>query len=365
VKTPASLVALSARTSEQLRQHASNLLALLKCTPDLSINDLGFSLLVGRMQLTYRLACVARSQDELIHQIEQWLKTGEATEVYSGNTQQGRVREHVSLRKFGNHCIQECRNSPGEAIYLEHLATIADLYIQGYPLDFPALFPHGSRRMPLPTYPFARERYWVGKAVATATETAPSSTAILRPQQWQFIPQPASGPAGGNGRHGTMGSREKMELFLRQEVASQLEKPLEEISLQLSYFDLGLSSLGAANVVQKLNQLLRESMLPSALFEYTNIESLAAYLSETYPAKIGAIKVISQTRTPDNSAEAVPPATITHLPHSKLLYDRPVASTQQRADSTAETAMSAAEHVLDKIRWQETFLDDSVEVLKF
>jgi acyl transferase domain-containing protein/tryptophanase/acyl carrier protein/SAM-dependent methyltransferase len=365
VKAPAFLVTLSARTSEQLRQHASNLLAMLKRTPDLSMNDLSFSLLVGRMQLAYRLACVARSQEELTHQIEQWLEIGEATEAYCGDTQESRVREHISLRKFGNHCIDECRNGAGEAIYLEHLATIADLYSQGYSLDFPALFPRGSRRMPLPTYPFARERYWIGKSVATATETASCSTAILRPQQWQFIPAPAPGAVGGNGRLGGMDSREKMELFLRQEVAGQVEKRPEEISIQLSYFDLGLSSLGAANVVQKLNQLLGEDILPSALFQYTNIESLAAYLSESYPAKIVAIKVISETRTPGNSGEAVPRATITHLPQRRLLYDQPAASTQQGAESTAKTAVSSGVDVLEKIRWQETLLDDSVEILKF
>ena len=46
--------------------------------------------------------------------------------------------------------------------YLEQLAAIADLYIQGYALEFEQLF-SGEQysRISLPTYPFARERYWV------------------------------------------------------------------------------------------------------------------------------------------------------------------------------------------------------------
>jgi polyketide synthase PksN len=114
------------------------------------------------MHLNHRFSVVARTQEELAHLLEQWLETGTASNICTSQIQEGKTAENVSLTRFGNQCIQECRNSPGEAAYLEHLATIADLYVQGYSLDFPALFSRDSKRIALPTYPFADERYWIG-----------------------------------------------------------------------------------------------------------------------------------------------------------------------------------------------------------
>src|SRR5262249_8532764 len=149
VESPAYMVVLSARTGEQLKQQAGKLVAFVKRTPGLSINDLSFTRFVGSMHRAHRLACVVRDQEELVHLLEQWLQTGTAgSKLWSAEIQKGKSREHASLTKFGNQCIAECGNAPGPAAYLDHLSTIADLYIQGYSLDFHALFPRESKRMP-------------------------------------------------------------------------------------------------------------------------------------------------------------------------------------------------------------------------
>jgi polyketide synthase PksN len=111
VQSPAYLVVLSARNADQLRQHAHNLLALAKSTPDLSMNDLSYSLFVGRMHLSHRLSCVARSQPELIQWLERWLDTGAAGQVHTAELSEGRVREQAALKKFGNFCIRECKET--------------------------------------------------------------------------------------------------------------------------------------------------------------------------------------------------------------------------------------------------------------
>src|SRR4029077_13749639 len=77
------------------------------------------------------------------------------------------------LKKFGSYCIQECRNATDAASYLENLAAIAELYVKGYSLDYRALFSPDSRRIPLPTYPFAREHYWVDTSGAVRTQATP------------------------------------------------------------------------------------------------------------------------------------------------------------------------------------------------
>ncbi|MGC2744318.1 MAG: beta-ketoacyl synthase N-terminal-like domain-containing protein, partial [Candidatus Angelobacter sp.] len=153
------IVVLSALTQEQLKQQARNLLGFLKRKPTLSMNDLSFTLVAGRMHLSSRLACIARHQKELVHALEEWVNTGTASQLYTSDNRESRVRESPSLKKFGNYCIEECRSATNPAAYLENLTAIAELYAKGYSLDLRALFAPSSRRIPLPSYPFAREHY--------------------------------------------------------------------------------------------------------------------------------------------------------------------------------------------------------------
>ncbi|ELR72054.1 Malonyl CoA-acyl carrier protein transacylase [Fulvivirga imtechensis AK7] len=171
IESPAYLVVLSAQTQEQLKQQAENLLSYCKNTPDVSLNNLSYTLFVGRVHLRDRLACVVRNYQELVQYLEKWLETGTVSQVYTSEINEGKVREQVSLKNFANQCIHECRNGISPVRYVEHLSTIADLYIKGYSLDFESLFVKGSKRISLPTYPFARERYWV----------EPLSSAQLKP----------------------------------------------------------------------------------------------------------------------------------------------------------------------------------------
>jgi polyketide synthase PksN len=179
VQLPGYIVALSAHSRDQLKQQGKNLLALLQRTPDLSLNDLSFTLFVGRKHLPCRLSCVARNQKELIHGLEQWIETGVASQVYAANVQDNTVRENASLKKFGNYCIRECKNATDAAAYLENLEAIAELYAKGYSLDFRALLSPYSRRIPLPTYPFAKERYWADGNGAARPHSSSATEALL------------------------------------------------------------------------------------------------------------------------------------------------------------------------------------------
>lgn len=164
IELPGYLFVLSARTQEQLRHQVDNLLALVKRGKDLSLNDVSYTLFTGRAHLRHRISCVARNREELIYRLREWKETGTAQEVYTAELSEGKSREQAALKKFGNYCIEQCGVVTDSVDYCEHLATIAELYVQGYSLDFHLLFPPGSRRTPLPTYPFARVHHGVDSA---------------------------------------------------------------------------------------------------------------------------------------------------------------------------------------------------------
>jgi acyl transferase domain-containing protein/acyl carrier protein/SAM-dependent methyltransferase len=174
------LVVLSARSSGQLKQQVRNLLAHLEHAANLAMTDLSFSLLMGRTHFGHRLACVAHDGSELVRLLEQWAESGAAPQVYVAEIQ-GRIRERASMKKFGAYCIQNCKNSPDFASYRENLAAVAELYVEGYDLDFRSLLPEDARRVPLPTYPFARERYWIDTVSAAGPRVPAPPFSRLHP----------------------------------------------------------------------------------------------------------------------------------------------------------------------------------------
>ncbi|HEX9984336.1 MAG TPA: SDR family NAD(P)-dependent oxidoreductase [Thermoanaerobaculia bacterium] len=355
---PGYLVVLSARTPEQLKQQVRNLVAKLESTPDVSINDVSYSLAVGRMHLSHRLAVVARSRTQLGLTLRQWADTGTAAQVYTAEVPDGRFREQVALKKFGNYCIRECREPGDAATYLENLAAVAELHVQGYALDLEGLFPAGSKRVPLPTYPFARERYWVATtAVAAPARTVPAQVRGLSLQPphadkkanavettWLFVREQPSTP-GAVVYNGSMGAAEKMELFLKQETALQLQRPIDDVPINESYFDLGLTSLAIAHLIRNLSQLLDEDLSPSALFDYTDIRSLAVYLAHTYAGKIDTLYVVKQgSGEPHLERRNLHPAKLTPILR------------KQEAAPVAVVPELTREQVLEQVLWQDDAL---------
>ncbi|WP_338930995.1 SDR family NAD(P)-dependent oxidoreductase [Streptomyces netropsis] len=175
---PAHLLTLSADTAEQLREQAERLVAHCVAHPGLDLGDVSFTLLLGRKHLPHRLACVARGQDEVVHALRQWLATGASPHVHVGEPAQRGQGERASLKGYGNDCIHRSVSATDAAPRTELLSTVADLYAQGYDLDYAGLFA-GQRplRVPLPTYPFARDRYWVPTAQRSAAALEPTSSA--------------------------------------------------------------------------------------------------------------------------------------------------------------------------------------------
>nr|QEO74213.1 methyltransferase [uncultured bacterium] len=275
VESPASMVVLSARTAEQLRQQARNLLAHLERTPGLSMTDLSFSLLVGRTHLSHRLSCIARNQNELIRLLGQWIEAGAANQVYTAEIQEGRIREQASLKKFGNYCIEECKSATNAAVYVENLAAIAELYVQGYSLDFQSLFSTDARRIPLPTYPFARERYWVDGAQATAPRsTATPIVTVPRAPETKAVSRERSTftTSGGD-------LRGWLQNELTQMIAESLNLQPREVSPEKVLVDLGFDSIGLTNFANALNQKFGLDLTPVLFFDYPSVSEIAKYLS--------------------------------------------------------------------------------------
>ncbi|GGR19850.1 hypothetical protein GCM10010219_25800 [Streptomyces netropsis] len=196
VRPSAHLVTLSALSHEQLRTQAEQLADHLRAHPDTDLGDVSLTLLLGRRHCAVRLACVARTTDELADRLREWLSTGREEHVRVADLSESRPSGDTSQARRGNSRIRQCAAGASESDRVEHLAVVRDLYLQGCELEYAELFAAGAhRRTPLPTYPFSRQRYWLPEAVE-----APS-----RPPAARVEPVPAEHPAPpADGNHLTL-----------------------------------------------------------------------------------------------------------------------------------------------------------------
>lgn len=175
---PGYLIVLSARSREQLSRQAEQLIQFCTTEPYVDCGDMCYTLLLGRKHFNYRLACIVSSQQELATLLKNWLEKGDESQIHLAKLSGINLREQLTQKRYGNQCLQECQNSIRTSDYLERLAEIADLYVQGYRLEFEKLFTNGQySKISLPTYPFSKERYW---ALEKEGDSAGSSPAMTR-----------------------------------------------------------------------------------------------------------------------------------------------------------------------------------------
>ena len=187
---PLHLLTLSAKTRKALARQIQNYSLYLINNPNTLIEDICFTVNTGRYHFSHRIAAVAESIDDL------HLQLVAAEKNFSSNFFQGiagdqtgpKITFDVSERPFDrgqltditadSHVLQSSYRLPaswsdkGECHLL--LSALGKLYAHGADIDWENFYHDGSkpRRIPLPTYPFERKRYWVAKTdISVATES--------------------------------------------------------------------------------------------------------------------------------------------------------------------------------------------------
>ncbi|MDN3268138.1 SDR family NAD(P)-dependent oxidoreductase [Streptomyces sp. MA15] len=136
------VVALSARTGEQLTRRAADLAGALRARPETRLADVAHTLAVGRRHLGERLALVVASVAELV----------DALDAFAAGRTPSVPHTRATARRTTAAAVSPARPSTAPEIVAESWANGA--------LDALAPVP-GGRRIALPAYPFAGERHWV------------------------------------------------------------------------------------------------------------------------------------------------------------------------------------------------------------
>ncbi len=238
------LLVLSAKTETALNTAAANLAAYLRQHLYLNLADAAYTLQVGRKHFEHRRIVLCRSLEEAIQRL--------------GTFEE--LSEHSFL--------------PGLA---SRLLETGKIWSAGSDVDWPNFAHHAHRRIPLPTYPFERQHYWI--------EPPHSSTRSSR-----VLPLHSTKPTDGAPRntlsvpYGDDIPRDEYEEQIAAIWADVLG--IEQIGMHDDFFELGGDSLLAIQLISRLRDLFHVTLSDHSLIHAPTIAMLSEFIEQTYAKRI-------------------------------------------------------------------------------
>ncbi|MBY9087709.1 PfaD family polyunsaturated fatty acid/polyketide biosynthesis protein, partial [Paenibacillus sp. HN-1] len=162
------LFVLSAASKEQLKTYARLMNEFIESNETLNLADLAYTLQVGRSAMDFRLVVLANSKGDLLKAFDDFIE-----DQASGNVRFNQVKKKKDVTTILQHDIEK-----------RDYRKISELWVEGLDIDWNQLYRIHDRpsRISIPTYPFARERYWLPENIMRTDHTATlSATSIIHP----------------------------------------------------------------------------------------------------------------------------------------------------------------------------------------
>ena len=179
------LIVLSARNKARLQATIEQLLAYVTHHETPSLADLAYTLQVGRMAMEERIGLIVDSKADLIETCNAVLAGRDPEDVY-----RGQMKKHDDvLALFAED--EDIERTIEVWMQKRRYSKLLALWARGFRIDWHKLYDGSSvsrpRRTSLPTYPFARERYWQDMPSNRASGEA---TKKVVPEEANRSPQP-------------------------------------------------------------------------------------------------------------------------------------------------------------------------------
>ena len=170
---------LSAKTAEQLRQRSKDLLEFIRAAErSIDLAAVAYTLQVGREAMDERVGFVVRSADELTDKLEAYVRG----ETAVGDFHRGQVKRSNDGLSILNQDDELQDALVFKLIDEKKLGKLLSLWVKGLEVDWRRLYGMVQpRRIPLPTYPFAKERCWIDAAADTGVAAKGAAIAAAHP----------------------------------------------------------------------------------------------------------------------------------------------------------------------------------------
>ncbi|MDB6040394.1 MAG: polyketide synthase, partial [Verrucomicrobiales bacterium] len=194
--TDPCLIVLSARNEARLYEQASQLLEFIAANQDLLLADIAYTLQIGREAMEERIGLLANSKAELEQSLRAFLDHKNEIERF--------YRREASARKNATAPFlddEEVRVMIGKWLNGKKFGKLLDLWVHGYTVDWTLLYQSAvPNRITLPTYPFAKEQYWLSNLgqpqrpenskERARSEARPEIQWLFAREEWQNKPIP-------------------------------------------------------------------------------------------------------------------------------------------------------------------------------
>ncbi len=298
----AVLIPISARNISRLREYVAEFVEFLRKSTGLVLQNLAYTLQVGREAMPERVVFVTHDIPELLSQCEALLQNEDNQPNCWRGEQIKQEKELGQLPEIASYLpdskAQWYAECPAE--------KLAQLWSEGYTLEWELLYLHlPAKRINLPTYPFAREPYWIPMmepADSTDKLSLPSLSAITVPSgqiqsgakprislaaldassEW---PEEKQAPLSLSTRGAAAADIAAGALMneLTISLADALAMAPGEIDADAKFIDLGLDSIIGVEWVRKVNDRYHTSLAVTKVYDYPTIREFSHYLSAEIP----------------------------------------------------------------------------------
>jgi acyl transferase domain-containing protein len=179
------------------------------------------------------------------------------------------------------------------------LESVSALHTAGLEMRLEAILPPLQRLVALPSYPFERESFWFKERQAASVTVAQNMAAALE------VPVPEVPKRGGDSKGvntalqlewAALSEQERasrMHNLVHTEVARILKFDPSRLSTKEGFFQMGMDSVMAAQLRNRLEQSLGRKFAVTVIFENPSVEklgrNLAAMVAPAAPAKGTAV----------------------------------------------------------------------------
>ncbi|BAY91155.1 MULTISPECIES: type I polyketide synthase [unclassified Tolypothrix] len=182
-------------------------------------------------------------------------------EVGPGRTLTTLVNKQKVAEQIVLSSLRHPQNQQSDIVFL--LNTLSQLWLQGIQIDWTQFYDHEQLyRIPLPTYPFEKKRYWIEPLVNSEVNSSPEAEII--------VPQPTF-------INNTLS-------ILKEIFSNSLGIKSSEINIHTPFLEMGIDSL----LLLQINRAIQEQLgvqIPFHIFleDSLTIDSLAAYITKEKP----------------------------------------------------------------------------------
>ncbi|MGB8955438.1 MAG: amino acid adenylation domain-containing protein, partial [Tumebacillaceae bacterium] len=302
-------ILLSAKNRERLEESAMRLIGAIRENrwTDADLPSIAYTLQVGREVMEERLALLVGSIGELEQKLEGFLHDDAGLQgVY-----QGHVKRNDELAGIFD-ADEDLQEAIEKWVAKRKYAKLLGLWVKGLTFNWELAYGERKpRRMSLPTYPFARERYWLADVQATAASSVTvvveeetrrwreqAAAALEAPAVQESVSEPQTADMAYSEQDGVrLGGKQGSDYTQTERNIAKIWADVlgyREINVYDTLFDLGADSISMMKLAAQLSTALNADVTLDRLMKYSSVTKLAEFVASgvsqakqiTYPSAI-------------------------------------------------------------------------------